>query len=48
MEALAKFEAKQDPDFLAVATPGAGKTKRRSRSWPHDGRSSQGGLRAWS
>jgi superfamily II DNA or RNA helicase len=26
MEALAKFEAKQDPDFLAVATPGAGKT----------------------
>ena len=26
IEALAKFEAKQDPDFLAVATPGAGKT----------------------
>ena len=26
VEALAKFEAKQDPDFLAVATPGAGKT----------------------
>jgi superfamily II DNA or RNA helicase len=25
-EALAKFEAQQDPDFLAVATPGAGKT----------------------
>jgi superfamily II DNA or RNA helicase len=25
-EALAKFEAKADPDFLAVATPGAGKT----------------------
>jgi superfamily II DNA or RNA helicase len=26
IEALAKFEAQQDPDFLAVATPGAGKT----------------------
>jgi superfamily II DNA or RNA helicase len=26
VEALARFEAKQDPDFLAVATPGAGKT----------------------
>ncbi len=26
VEALAKFEAKPDPDFLAVATPGAGKT----------------------
>jgi superfamily II DNA or RNA helicase len=25
-EALAKFEGQQDPDFLAVATPGAGKT----------------------
>ena len=26
IEALAKFEGKQEPDFLAVATPGAGKT----------------------
>lgn len=26
VEALAKFESKPDPDFLAVATPGAGKT----------------------
>jgi superfamily II DNA or RNA helicase len=26
VEALAKFEAQEDPDFLAVATPGAGKT----------------------
>ncbi len=26
VEALARFEAKQEPDFLAVATPGAGKT----------------------
>ncbi len=26
VEALTKFEAKEDPDFLAVATPGAGKT----------------------
>ncbi|MEM7411410.1 MAG: DEAD/DEAH box helicase family protein [Myxococcota bacterium] len=26
VEALAKFEEQEDPDFLAVATPGAGKT----------------------